>query len=109
MTGPDSAAGYSPGAAGYSPGERPAPFSRYTTPEFWNDPHISEQMLRHHLDPQSDRASRRHDFIGRSAAWIHATLQLESGNSVLDLGCGPGLYAIPGAGSRARSGSVIGT
>ena len=30
---------------------RPEPFSDYTTPELWDDEHISEQMLRFHLDP----------------------------------------------------------
>ncbi|MBO0811139.1 MAG: class I SAM-dependent methyltransferase [Microlunatus sp.] len=72
---------------------RPAPFSAYTTPEFWDDPHISAQMLTAHLDPDLDAASRRHEFIDRSVAWIRSTFGLGSGSIVLDLGCGPGLYA----------------
>lgn len=50
-------------------------------------------MLAFHLDPDSAPASRPHAFIDRSAAWIVDVLGLASGSAVLDLGCGPGLYA----------------
>lgn len=73
--------------------QRPAPWSVYTTPEFWDDPHVSAQMLRHHLDPDSPAASRRHEFIDRSADWLREVLGLEEGSRLLDVGCGPGLYA----------------
>jgi SAM-dependent methyltransferase len=72
---------------------RPEPFSAFTTPEFWDDPHISAQMLGHHLDPVSPAASRPHEFIDRSAHWLRAVLGLGPGSRVIDLGCGPGLYA----------------
>ena len=72
---------------------RPEPFSEYTTPEFWNDEHISEQMLRFHLDPIAEPASRAHTFIDRSVRWLVPALGLERGSRLLDLGCGPGLYA----------------
>ena len=72
----------------------PEPFSAYTTPEFWDDPHISAQMLRHHLDPDSDASSRSHAFIERSVVWLVGLLSLREGSRVLDLGCGPGLYAL---------------
>lgn len=73
--------------------ERPEPFSAYTTPEFWDDDHVSAQMLAHHLDPDSYPASRPHAIIDASVAWLVDILALTSGNSVLDLGCGPGLYS----------------
>ena len=38
--------------------------------EFWNDEYISEQMLKAHLDPEFDGASRKLDFIEKSVAWI---------------------------------------
>lgn len=72
---------------------RPTPFSAYTTPEFWNDPHISARLLTAHLDPETDNASRSHAFIERSAAWMVGVLELDSATRLLDLGCGPGLYA----------------
>ena len=60
---------------------------------FWADPHISAQMLTVHLDPDTDLASRKPEMIDASVAWMIQTLGLASGNTVLDLGCGPGLYA----------------
>ncbi len=71
---------------------RPAPF----TPGealFWDDPHISGQMLATHLDPETDLASRKPETIDKSVGWIMATLNLQPGDTLLDLGCGPGLYA----------------
>lgn len=73
--------------------ERPTPFSAFTTPEFWDDPHISEQMLRNHLDPDSQMASRPAAFIDMSVDWIVSALDLDPRSRVLDLGCGPGLYS----------------
>ena len=70
---------------------RPEPFSVYTTPEFWADPHISARMLTHHLDPDTNASSRRHEFIDRSAEWLFSALQLSDGARLLDLGSGPGL------------------
>jgi SAM-dependent methyltransferase len=69
---------------------------------FWDDPHISAQMLAFHLDPGIDAASRRPETIDRSVAWIAATLGLQLGDAVLDLGCGPGLYATRLAGRGLR-------
>jgi SAM-dependent methyltransferase len=59
----------------------------------WTDPHISMQLLAAHLDPTNDAASLRPEKIARTEAWLARTLNLTPGRSVLDLGCGPGLYA----------------
>lgn len=67
----------------YTPGEL----------SFWDDPYISRQMLAAHLDPDTDAASRRPETIERSVSWIAEELRLQPGDAVLDLGCGPGLYA----------------
>ena len=83
--------------AGYA--ERLAPFQAKPEPFapgeplFWEDPHISTQMLATHLDPTTDLASRKPETIDASVAWIVDILGLQAGDSVLDLGCGPGLYA----------------
>lgn len=71
---------------------QPAPFSP-GEPLFWDDPHISSQMLKVHLDPQVEAASRTPMTIDRSVDWLTRTLGLNPGASLLDLGCGPGLYA----------------
>lgn len=71
---------------------KPVPFTP-GEPLFWDDPHISSQMLKAHLNPDHDRASRRPEIIQKSVDWLIASLGLQPGDSVLDLGCGPGLYA----------------
>ncbi len=48
-------------------------------------------MLNAHLAPDKDGASRKHAFIEESVEWL-ASLPV-AGKRVLDLGCGPGLYA----------------
>jgi cyclopropane fatty-acyl-phospholipid synthase-like methyltransferase len=58
----------------------------------WNDPHISKQMLKYHLDPSVNLASRTTDFIERSVAWITSRFHLGENSSLCDFGCGPGLY-----------------
>ena len=72
--------------------QKPRPFET-GEPLFWTDPHISRQMLAAHLDPNTDAASRRPETIARSVDWIVRELALSPGAAVLDLGCGPGLYA----------------
>ena len=72
--------------------EKPQPFAPGEA-LFWDDPHISEQMLKWHLNPENDVASRRPETVKKSVNWIIRTLGLKPGASILDLGCGPGLYA----------------
>jgi SAM-dependent methyltransferase len=59
--------------------------------QMWDDEHISKGMLEAHLNPNWDAASRKPDFIDRSVAWLHSVIP--DGGAILDLGCGPGLYA----------------
>lgn len=74
-------------------GTRPAPYSHYTTPEFWNDPHISARMLAFHLDDATPFSSRPFADVDRAVAWLARRFAVGPGTRVLDLGCGPGLYA----------------
>lgn len=59
----------------------------------WTDPHISKGMLNAHLDPLWDSATRSHAFVDRSVDWIERVAPPDRYPSLLDLGCGPGLYA----------------
>jgi len=70
---------------------RPEPFSRYTAMELWTRPYLARQMLRFHLNQETELASRRFETIDQIVNWIDSQLGF-SGKSVCDLGCGPGLY-----------------
>ena len=72
---------------------RPRPFERYTAADLWTDDHISEQMLAHHLDGETNVSSRRAEFIDQSVAWIGTRFDVGPGTRIADFGCGPGLYA----------------
>lgn len=72
--------------------QRPKAYEYYTTPELWCDPHISQKMLETHLNENIDLASRRKDFINRSAEWISNYFKFNKKFRVCDFGCGPGLY-----------------
>ena len=59
----------------------------------WDDPAFSARMLRAHLSQAHDAASRRATTIDRQVAWLHHAVLGEQPTAILDLGCGPGLYA----------------
>ena len=71
---------------------RPPPFALHDGP-FWDDPHIGSQMLATHLDQATDAASHRLAEIQRRVDHLVGSLELRPGDRLLDLGCGPGLYA----------------
>jgi len=60
----------------------------------WNQPGFSRRMLREHLSQDHGMASRKSEAIAGQAAWIAERLLEGTGQKVLDLGCGPGLYAL---------------
>lgn len=69
---------------------KPALFAKGTG-NIWTEPHLSDQMLSCHVDLTNDLASRREETIERTVSFLNKRLENES--SILDLGCGPGLYA----------------
>lgn len=73
--------------------KRPGPFEFYTAEDLWADEHTSKRMLEYHLNGSIDVSSRKTAFIERSGEWIAAFFGLAPGSELLDLGCGPGLYA----------------
>jgi len=70
----------------------------------WNDPEFSQRMLREHLTQEHDAASRRFEIIDRQVSWMHEQLLSGKPTRILDLGCGPGLYAsrLAGQGHTCR-------
>jgi SAM-dependent methyltransferase len=63
---------------------------------FWTDPYVSSHVLEAHLDPHTDDASRRPQRIAATVEHIiaEADVDLEHASPrLLDLACGPGLYA----------------
>ena len=72
--------------------EKP-PLYKKSEGAFWNDEYISKQMLKAHLDPKFEGASRKLDFIERSVTWIKELVDPICYPTLLDIGCGPGIYA----------------
>lgn len=72
--------------------EKPLIYTKSTS-EFWNDEYISRQMLKAHLDPDFDGASRRLSFIEESVEWMKEIVPPATNPRLLDIGCGPGIYA----------------
>lgn len=60
---------------------------------FWDDEHISKHMLAAHLNPDCDNASRKQEGIINSVNWITELCGDSKKKKLLDLGCGPGIYA----------------
>ncbi len=63
-----------------------------STSAFWKHPHISRSLLAAHLDEGTDAASRRPGAIKATIEWLQGSV-LAKASKILDLGCGPGLYA----------------
>lgn len=61
--------------------------------KFWDDEYISKQMLKAHLDPEFEAATRKLDFIDKSIEWIKNLCPPAETPRLLDIGCGPGIYA----------------
>jgi SAM-dependent methyltransferase len=60
---------------------------------FWDDEHVSKKLLEAHLNPDLEAASRSFSFMDRSTEWICEIAPAAEYEKLLDLGCGPGLYA----------------
>jgi ubiquinone/menaquinone biosynthesis C-methylase UbiE len=72
--------------------ERPSLYKENNV-NFWNDEHISKHMLEAHLNPEFEGASRKLSFIEESVKWIQEAVPSGRYTKLLDVGCGPGLYA----------------
>lgn len=82
--------------------ERPTPWTRGGNLP-WDDPAFSERMLREHLDQSHSAASRVDSERRLQIEWLWKKLNLKVGTHLLDVTCGPGLYAV----ELARRGCLV--
>ena len=80
--------------------QKPSPYTPGTA-QMWVDEYISSRLLHVHLDQSIDLASRKESTINTTINWILEKID-GSQLDILDLGCGPGLYAekLAGLGHR---------
>lgn len=71
--------------------KRPQVFSK-DGGNIWTEEYIAKQMLKAHLDENSNAASYKMKTIDNIVEFIAQNI-LKENASILDLGCGPGLYA----------------
>jgi SAM-dependent methyltransferase len=60
----------------------------------WGRPEYARRLLREHLDQSHDGASRRQQVVDRQVRRLRRLLPPAPAR-ILDVGCGPGLYAVP--------------
>lgn len=70
--------------------QKPTLFEKGTG-SIWTEAYLAEQMLQCHLDLKSDLASRGEKMIDKTISFFNNHIKEKS--NILDLGCGPGLYA----------------
>ena len=58
----------------------------------WHESEFSQRMLKQHLSQKHDAASRRTPLVKKHVTWVHEHVLRGKPASILDLGCGPGLY-----------------
>jgi hypothetical protein len=69
------------------------PIFSHSKDSIWLDAHLAPQMLAAHLDTEFDGATRNAEYINQSMAWLTQKCPAQSFPKLLDLGCGPGIYA----------------
>jgi len=72
--------------------EKPALYTP-STAKLWDNDHISKGMLEAHMNPILDSATRNFSFVKQSVQWIAKMAPPYRYRALLDLGCGPGIYA----------------
>ncbi|MCL2604664.1 MAG: class I SAM-dependent methyltransferase [Defluviitaleaceae bacterium] len=72
--------------------QKPALYEKGTI-ALWTDEHISKGMLEAHLNPAWDAATRNHATVRENVKFIASAAPPETYRDLLDLGCGPGIYA----------------
>lgn len=57
------------------------------------DPYIYQNLLKAHLNPEQESATRKLDFVHQSLDWISSVLPVTQHKRLLDLDCVTGIYA----------------
>jgi SAM-dependent methyltransferase len=60
----------------------------------WNEPAFAQRMLKEHLDQSHGAASRVAAERELQIDWLRDKLEVTVGDQMLDMTCGPGLYAV---------------
>ncbi len=71
---------------------KPLPFEQGNM-TLWDNEYIATNVLKKHLQKDIDSGSRKSETIIHTTQWINERFPLKG--HVLDIGCGPGLYATP--------------
>jgi 2-polyprenyl-3-methyl-5-hydroxy-6-metoxy-1,4-benzoquinol methylase len=71
--------------------KKPKVFEKSTS-KFWDDEYISKQMLNAHLDKNFDAATRKEETVKKTVRFITEVAKKHDVESILDMGCGPGIY-----------------
>ena len=85
----------------YRRSQRPFPFTNGGNLPY-DDPAFSARMLAEHLDDSHGAASRTAVERDAQIGWMGAKLGLAADSALLDVTCGPGLYAVPFAKQGVR-------
>jgi ubiquinone/menaquinone biosynthesis C-methylase UbiE len=67
--------------------------SKINENDFWTDGYISEMILKQQLDPTYEGGSRLYSEIIDAVNFITTNIEISRCETLLDLGCGPGLYS----------------
>lgn len=70
----------------------PEPFEEGSV-QIWLDSSRDELVLKAHFDENIPGGSKNNEFINETVDFIHTIAPLDQYTKVVDLGCGPGLYA----------------
>lgn len=70
--------------------KKPLPFQPGTL-TLWSNDYIGRNVLKRHLDGTVDSGTRKAETVIKTSAWLYY-IKPETA-SILDVGCGPGLYA----------------
>ena len=73
--------------------DRPQPWSNEGNLP-WSNPDFSEHMLQEHLDENHGAASRQSRERNLIVDWLWTKLELQRSSQIIDVTCGPGLYAV---------------